>query len=77
MPAAWQADRWEASFLLVPICGAWPGMLAASARVCCCRGDIIDTSSAAGLPPLQFGRKTSAGRLREPKQGMRLTHVDR
>ena len=69
-PAERQAERWDASVRCTLTCRAWPGVKAASAMVCCWRGLITCTSSAAGRPQLQVGRKTSAGLERESK--MRL-----
>ena len=40
---------------------AWFGFEAASPRVCYCRGKITCTSTAAGPPRLQLGRRISAG----------------
>ena len=59
-PAERQAERWDASLRWTPTCRAWPGVEAASCKVCCWRGEITWTSSAAGRPRLQVGRSTSA-----------------
>ena len=41
--------------------GGGAGVEAASCKVCCWRGEITWTSSAAGRPRFQVGRSTSAG----------------
>ena len=55
-----QAERWHASLRWMPTRRAWPGVEAASCKVCCWRGEIMWTSSAAGRPRLQVG-STSTG----------------
>ena len=60
IPADRQAERWEDSFHLKPTWMAWPGLEAASSRVCSCRGKMPCPSRAAGRPQLQLGRKMSA-----------------
>ena len=69
-PAARQARRLDASLRRTPTVRAWPGVVAASVMVSCCRGEITLTSSAAGRPCCQTGRRMSAGREFDP--GTRL-----
>ena len=69
-PATRKAGRLDASLRQTPTVRAWPGVLAASLMVSCCRGEIMLTSSAAGRPCCQTGRWMSAGCELDP--GTRL-----
>ena len=69
-PTERQAERLETSLRRTPTWRAWPGVDAASARVCCWRGEITWTSTAAGRPRFQLGSRISAGLTEE--SGTRL-----
>ena len=61
IPTKQQPKSWEDSFHSTPTWMAWSRLEATSPRVCCCRGKMTCTWTAAGTPRLQLGRKISAG----------------